>query len=441
MQFKYAIRELLKLSGPIIMGQIGLMMIGAGDVYIASLYSSKSVGAIGVANGVINPVFLFGVGLMMGISPKLSFKRGEGQTKREDLSTVLGYSSLIGLFIAGLTLLVNLLVPHIGLEQELVPSVIAYNQIVAWSFPFAIVYSAIKEYLQAYEDVMLPNIINIVAVFFNLVVNYILVFGLGSFEGIGEIGLAWASFITRFVLMVFILIYALKKEEVKQLSLPFGREILSFSLPIAFMFFLEVLAFCVVSILSGKISVLAAATNNIILTIASTAFMVPMSIGSASAVKVGHAFGEKNYFALTDCVKSALSLGLLFAICASTFFFFGSRPLMSLLSNDPEVIELGVSLLKIVAVFQFVDSIQVILTGVLRGMKYVNSVSVIAFTGYWLVGIPTGVYLTFFAGYGVKGLWIGLAVSLAMVAIGLFFFLLKKLSQFGQSTLIPNKPL
>jgi Na+-driven multidrug efflux pump len=60
MQFKYAIRELLKLSGPIIMGQIGLMMIGAGDVYIASLYSSKSVGAIGVANGVINPVFLLG---------------------------------------------------------------------------------------------------------------------------------------------------------------------------------------------------------------------------------------------------------------------------------------------------------------------------------------------------------------------------------------------
>ena len=64
MNIKTAIKELTNLSLPIILGQVGMMLIGVGDTYIASSYSTEAVAAIGLANGVINPVFLFGIGLM-----------------------------------------------------------------------------------------------------------------------------------------------------------------------------------------------------------------------------------------------------------------------------------------------------------------------------------------------------------------------------------------
>jgi MATE family multidrug resistance protein len=420
-------KSLIKLAIPIIMGQIGLMLIGAGDVFIASLYSKTSVAAIGVANGVINPVFLFGVGLMMGISPSLAIRRGEGDQEKRDLGSILVYSVLIGICTTLVTLIINLMVPHIGLAEELIQSVQAYNQIVAWSFPFAIMFTALKEYLQAYEDVMIPNIMNIFAVFINLAVNYLLVFGHGRFEGIGEVGLAWASFFTRALLFIFILIYALKHEIPKSASSKFHLETFKFSLPIAFMFFLEVLAFCSVSILSGKLSVLAAATNNIILTMASVSFMIPMSIASALAVKIGHAYGEKDLRKLKNYTNSGILLGLLYASFAAFTFFLIPDVLMSLMSPEEDVIALGVSLLKIVAIFQFVDSMQVIITGILRGMKYVNIVSMIVFAGYWLIGIPYGVYLAFFTDNGIHGLWIGLALSLAIVAISLGSYLKYKI--------------
>ena len=92
---------------------------------------------------------------------------------------------------------------------------------------------------------------------------------------------------------------------------------------------------------------------------------------------------------------------------------------MELITNDVDVIQLGVKLLFIVAIFQLSDGIQVVLSGVLRGMNNTKISSIMVLIGYWIIGIPTGIYLTFFAGFGAVGLWSGLAISLFLVAITL----------------------
>ena len=88
------IKELFVLSFPIIIGQLGQMLIGAGDVYIASLHSTTAVASIGVANGFINPIFLFGIGLMMGVSPILAIKLGKGEDMRSSLKSIMVYSAI-----------------------------------------------------------------------------------------------------------------------------------------------------------------------------------------------------------------------------------------------------------------------------------------------------------------------------------------------------------
>lgn len=415
-----SIKSLLYLSIPIIAGQIGQMLIGTGDVYIAGLYSTQTVGAIGVANGLINPIFLFGIGLMMGISPVLAIDNSKNKNQTNSIFSIMVYAALMGLGLSLLCFILSYFIDYFPLDKKLVPSIKAYIQIVVWSFPFAYLYQAIKEYLQAREEVFLPNLFSIIAVIVNVGVNALLVFGIGEYKGIGEIGLAYASFIIR--ILLFLSVFFLIRDEVKMdFDSQFLKRVFKFSLPVAFMFFLEVLAFCSVSVLSGFFGVVAAAANNIIMTLASITFMVPLSISSAVAVRVGNAFGEKDKTKLIQNSSSAILISLLFTFMSAAVFYFFPEVLIRAFTRDPEVITLGVSLMGIVALFQLFDGSQVTLTGILRGMEQTKLSSLVVFVGYWLLGIPIGLILAYQYKLEVFGLWIGLALSLALVAIFLSF--------------------
>ena len=404
---------------PIIIGQLGQMLITAGDVYIATLFSTHSVAAIGVAGGIINPIFLFGIGLMIGISPSLAFLRGEGVSDKDHLFSIIIYSLVVGVATSIILVVFSDFIDNLGIEASLIPSIKLYISIVAWSLPFAIVFQGIKEYLQAFEKVFFPNLLSIVAVIFNLGLNYILVFGMGPIKGMGEVGLAYASLIIRILLCLCLLVYVLRDYPIKAFSKKLIQKIFKFSLPIAFMFFLEVLGFCTVSILSGKLGVIEAATNNIIMTIASISFMIPLSLSSAVAVKIGHSYGLRDKEMILDNIKGVLIATLFFILCSISFFIVLPFELMNFMSKNQDVVTLGVELLMIVAIFQLSDGLQVVLSGVLRGMNNTTLSSVMVLIGYWIIGIPTGYYLTFYAGYGAKGLWMGLAISLILVAVSL----------------------
>lgn len=419
-----AVKDLFSLAFPIILGQLGQMLIGAGDVFVATLHSTQTVAAIGVATGFLNPIFLFGIGLMMGVSPVIAAKIGKGEDMRRSLSSVLLIAFMSGVFLSLVMIGVSeFLVDFASIEPELVAPVKEYISIVAWSFPFALVFQAGKEYLQAFEEVMAPNLLALGAVALNIALNYFLVFGLAGFEGLGGVGLAIASFAIRVVLCLALL-GLLFKEKWGPINIGLSKDILRLGLPTAGMFFLEVLAFCAVSVLSGKIDVVSAATNNIILVLASLTFMIPLSISSAVAVKVGNAFGARNYRLLEEYSKAAIFISLCFTICSAAMFYLFPAAIMRLTSEDSAVINLGIQVLFIVALFQIVDGAQVTLAGILRGVEKATQTSAMVFVGYWLIGIPLGAWLAFEKQWGVIGLWTGLAVSLSILASSLLIYCL-----------------
>lgn len=415
-----SIKSLFFLSLPIIAGQIGQMLIGTGDVYIAGLYSTQTVAAIGVANGLINPIFLFGIGLMMGISPVLAIDNSKKMHKEQSLSSIMIYAFMMGVILSLACHVFSYFISYFPLEKELIPSIEKYIRIVVWSFPFAYLYQAIKEYLQAREEVFWPNFLSIIAVIVNVGVNALLVFGWGSFDGIGEIGLAYASFIIRVFLFISVA-FLVRKELRLEFNYILAKRVFTFSLPVAFMFFLEVLAFCSVSVLSGFFSVTAAAANNIIMTLASIVFMIPLSISSAVAVRVGSAFGKGDRSLLLTNALSAILISFLFTLISALSFTLMPEVFIRAFTRDNAVILLGVKLMGIVALFQFFDGLQVTLTGILRGMEQTKLSSIVVFIGYWVLGIPFGLLLAYQYELKVFGLWIGLAVSLALVAIILSF--------------------
>jgi MATE family multidrug resistance protein len=423
-----AVKSLTLFSIPIILGQIGVMLISAGDMYVAAAHSTLSVGAIGVATGVFNPVFLFGIGLMMGLSPALAIERGSGKNIEQHFLSSIVFAILAGIVLCGVMLVVNEFVPMMGIESEMVPFIQRYNKVIAWSFPLAFVFQAVKEFLQSFEDVFFANLISIVAVFVNLGLNYFFVFGVENFSGMGFDGLAFASFSIRIFLVVTILIYARKYFKNSKVDFEFIKRTFKFSLPIASMFFIEVLAFCVVAILAGGMGVGVSAANSIITNIASITFMVPLSISSAVSVKVGAKYGEGDNQGVKDYAFSSLFMSSAFMIFSAIIYVLYPEFLMRLVTSDPYVVEIGVGLLFIVAIFQIVDGLQITLGGILRGLAMTKEPFITILVGYWALGIPFGVYLAFKESMNAQGLWIGLAVSLAVVALFLSLIFRKRLA-------------
>lgn len=430
---KPVIKDLLLFSIPIIFGQMGVMLISAGDMYVASAHSTLSVASIGVATGVFNPVFLFGIGLMMGLSPSMAIKRGKGEDTHKYLKSSIAYATIVGLVLTALMLIVNQFVPYMGIEPEMVDPVMRYIELIAWSFPFGFIFQAIKEFLQSFEKVFMTNLIAMIAVVVNLGFNYIFVFGMFGTTAYGYDGLAFASIAIRVFLAIVLLFLTRQYLSWGKVDFNFIKDTFKFSLPIASMFFVEVLAFCVVSILIGGMGIASAAANNILLNVASVTFMIPLSISNAASVKVGAKFGEKSLSGIKQYSHAAMFLSTMFMIMTASLYVLIPEHIMTFVTKDPEVIGIGVSLFAVVAWFQVVDGLQVTLAGILRGLERTKESFVAALTGYWLLGIPFGLILAYKFDFNARGLWIGLATSLGLVALSLsivFFRELKKLSYF-----------
>jgi MATE family multidrug resistance protein len=104
---------------------------------------------------------------------------------------------------------------------------------------------------------------------------------------------------------------------------------------------------------------------------------------------------------------------------AALAFFAVPAAFIRLFTVEAGVIVIGSQLLIVAAAFSLFDGLQVATTGALRGLAETRVPMMISLVGYWISGLPLGWWLCFRAGYGVVGLWFGLAVSLFLVGTAL----------------------
>jgi MATE family multidrug resistance protein len=193
------------------------------------------------------------------------------------------------------------------------------------------------------------------------------------------------------------------------------RRLLSLGTPAAVQILLEAGVFTVVTVLAGQLVPAALAAHQIALNWAATAFMVPLGVSSAAAVRVGHAIGRRDPAGATRAGWTALLLGVLFMSAAAVTFVAAPRPLLRMFTDEATVIQTGVSLLAVAALFQLFDGVQVVATGVLRGLGDTRTPMLWNLVGHWAIGLPLGWWLCFREGWGVAGLWVGLLVGLLVV--------------------------
>ena len=427
-KFKYYAKELLNIALPIIMGNLGFILIGAGDVLIAGHHSTDTLAAISIATAITNCIQTFGIGLIASVSPLLSNYRGEKKSAKKYFFPTIRFSMVLGVIVMFAVLASIPLIDYLHFEAKLVPMIKEYMFVTAFATFGGYLHAALKEFLQSFEIVLFTNLVTVFSVFLNIALNVTLVFGLGPFPSLGVLGLAVASFIVRYFMGFALLIYCFRVMNFNDYKdFEYYKSLIRIGIPISCAIMVEFIAFNSIAIIMGRVSGVFAAAQNLVCTLTTVSFMVPLAISNAIAVKVGFANGAKN---ITDLkrysfVGVVMSVGfmMLSALVFSSFPNF----LVGLFTKDSNLIKISVPILYILSVFQVFDGLQVALAGIFKGMKRTGVVLVSNFVAYWLLSIPLGYTLAFHFNLNLRGFWYGLASAAVLLCIMMVFMLLKSI--------------
>ena len=423
---KQYLKDLLQIAFPIIIGNLGFILIGAGDVLIAGRHSTQTLAAISIATAITNCIQIFGIGLIVAVSPLLSNYRGEKKSAKKYFFPTLKFS-MFWAFIVMLVILAAIpIIDLFNYEHNLAIMIKQYMFVTAFATFGGYLHAAAKEFLQAFEIVVFPNILTFFAVFLNILLNIILVFGFGCIPSLGIIGLALASFIVRYFMGFVLLLYCFKIMRFSNYKdFEYYKQLIKIGLPISFAILVEFFAFNIISILMGRVAGIYAAAQNLICTITTVSFMIPLAISNAIAVKVGFANGAKNYIDLKGYAKSGTLFCIGFMAFSAIILACFPKFLVGLFTKDLALIAICVPVIYLLSGFQIFDGLQVALSGICKGIKSTKIVLFANCFAYWFISIPLGCILAFRFNMGLMGFWIGL-ISAAICLCSIMIYLLKR---------------
>jgi MATE family multidrug resistance protein len=167
----------------------------------------------------------------------------------------------------------------------------------------------------------------------------------------------------------------------------------------------------------GTLATQTLAAHQVAISLASLTFMIPLGIGAATSVLVGQAIGRDDPDGARRAATAGLLVGALVMCGSATAFLAVPRALAALYVRDPAVIALAASFLPVAGLFQLFDGTQAVAGGALRGAGDTRAAMWANILGFWAIGLPLGLLLAFRLGHGPAGLWWGLAIGLAAVAL------------------------
>ena len=421
---------MLRLAGPVVLAELGWMTMGMVDTLMVGRLGPEAIGAVGVGSSMFMGIVIFAMGMMLGLDTLVSHAFGAGRL--DDCHRWLVHGVVLALVLSLPVTAVLLALSSILEDWGLTPQVLAltrpYLEAVAWSAPPLLVYSAFRRYLQGMGVVRPIMVALLLANIVNVVFNWILIFGHLGAPAMGVSGSAWATVLARVMMAGMLLAVIIRRERGRRPGLfetslridpSWIRRMIRLGLPAATQITLEVGVFAAATALAGRLPPVALAAHQIAVNFAAFTFMVPLGVASAGAVRVGQAIGRRDPEGAARAGWTALLFAVVFMSGSALAFLLIPRVLIGAFTSNRGVIEVGVKLLGVAAIFQLFDGIQAVATGALRGLGDTRTPMLWNLAGHWFVGLPVGYALCFVAGIGVVGLWWGLSSGLIICGVAL----------------------
>lgn len=425
-------RPTLALALPIIAGQMAQMLMGLVDSAMVGQVGVIPLAAAAFANTLISVPLVFGIGLMLALSIRISQVRGTNDDKdaNQTIAELLRHGMFLSL-IAGILLAFALWICGFYLDKFGQSAAVALEShaFLLWvgaSIPFVLLMFGLKNFCEALDNPWAPTLILSASVPLNIVFNWVLIYGNLGAPALGLAGAGIATLLARVLSCIALWIYVTRAPRFAELMparwlarLDWQRlgVLLQLGVPTSLQIVLEVGAFSAGALMVGWVGDKPLAAHQIVLACASTTFMIPLGISFAAAIRAGTVAHEpKRARALGN---NALQLALISAGTSAAFYLIFRETIAHAFVDDGDVAALAAQLFLVVAIFQVVDGIQVTAAGLLRGLSDATAPMLISLGCYWGIGLPLGYIAAFRLGMGALGVWIGLAIALACAACAL----------------------
>jgi MATE family multidrug resistance protein len=307
--------------------------------------------------------------------------------------------------------------------EAVIPRAVAFVHISAPSLPAMLLFVALRSSLQAMKRTRALVSVIVLSNLLNAGLDWLLVFGHWGLPALGAVGSAIATTTTRWIGLAALLWIA--RRDLEPVLRPWRAQaaewkpllrVFRLGLPIGAQNSVEFFTFASISVFAGWFGAEGVSGHQVAMNLASLMYMVPLGIGSASAVLVGHAIGEQDMPHARRVAASALLFGAGYMVFSACLLLAIPGLFAHAYTSVPGVVAVAAALIPIAGVFQVFDGLQVVSGGILRGAGDTRAPLIANVLGYWLVGMPVSLWLGFRAGQGVVGLWWGFVAGLAAVA-------------------------
>lgn len=427
------LRATFALAWPLVIAQLAQTALTTTDVIMMGWLGPQPLAAGTLATTFLMPFLLLGIGIVGAVAPLIAQARGARDIKAVRRIARQGFwvAILLAVLLIPVILQIRPVFTLLGQDPVATGRAEEYIQVAVWLLFPALAIIVLRSLLSAFEATRIILLITVGGVLVNAIGNYLLMFGTLGLPRLELRGAALSTVLTNLVMFVVMLAYVLRHRRFKRFYVllrfwkpdwPRFREIFRIGTPIGLTVLAEVGLFTAAALLMGGIGTDEVAAHAIALQCASMAFMVPLGLGIAATVRVGHAYGRSDPEGIRKAGWTAFALGVGFMAIASALFL-SAGPTIVTLFLDPRVPEnanalaLAASFLAVAGVFQLVDGAQVVAAHALRGLSDTKIPMLFAILGYWGVGLPTSYVLGFVLDWRGVGIWSGLAVGLAFVAV------------------------
>lgn len=426
-------RQLLALAIPVILAQVAQTAMGFVDTIMAGAVSATDMAAVAVGTSIWLPAILFGHGLLLALTPTVAQLNGSG--RRERIAEQIRQGYWLALFVS---LLIMVLLWHAGyliramhdIDPLLAMKAEGYLHALLFGAPGYLFFQVLRNQCEGLSKTKPGMVLGFLGLMVNIPLNYIFIYGHFGMPALGGVGCGVATASVYWVMFICMRFWVRRMSTMRDIRLtsswsppsrPILTRLMTLGLPVALALFFEVTLFAVVALLVSPLGIVNVAGHQIALNFSSLMFVLPLSLGVATTIRVGYRLGQGSTEQAKVAAWTAQGVGISMAALTALFTVTFRHQIALLYNDNPEVVTLAAQLMLLAAIYQFSDSIQVIGSGILRGYKDTRSIFFITFIAYWLLGLPAG-YLLALTDWlvprmGPAGFWCGFIVGLTSAAV------------------------
>ena len=446
--YRHHAKRVLTLGLPLIGSHLAQFAVTLSDAVMLGWYSVEALAAEVLGGTLWFVLFIVGSGFAFAVMPMVAaaYEMGDETQVRRVTRMGLWASTLFGLAVLPLAIWSEALFLSLGQDADTSALAAEYLTLVGWSILPALLVMVLKSFLAALERTQVVLWVTVASVLLNIAVNYLLIFGNWGFPEMGIRGAAIASLTVSTGSLVVLVIYIMRVTPEFSLFQRLWRpdwealaQVFRVGWPIGLTNLCEVGLFAASSVMMGWLGTLPLAAHGAALQVTSAVFMVHMGLSNAATVRAAQAYERGDNRGLRDGAKVVIAMSIFTALMTVLAFLIFPEFLIGLFMHPGEaeraaVIAIGVGLLAAAALFQLVDAAQVMALGLLRGLQDTKIPMIIAAISYWLIGVPASYVLGFTWGMGGVGIWLGLAIGLALAGV------LMMVRFWGWSVRVPTAP-